>query len=54
MWAGALAALAGLLSRALVRTARARPAHAAVVACAPAGLSFVYAAYPVVLARSPR
>ena len=41
------------LARALVRTARARPWHAAVVACALAGLSFAYGAYLVVLARMP-
>ena len=42
-----------VVARALVRTARARPWHAAVVASALAGLSFVYGAYVVVLARSP-
>ncbi|MFF3908373.1 mannosyltransferase family protein [Streptomyces sp. NPDC001848] len=42
-----------VVARALVRTARARPWHAAVVASALAGLSFVYGAYLVVLARSP-
>ncbi|MFC3573688.1 mannosyltransferase family protein [Streptomyces yaanensis] len=42
-----------VVARALVRTARARPWHAAVVACALAGLSLVYGAYLVVLARSP-
>ncbi|MGW5659934.1 mannosyltransferase family protein [Streptomyces sp. NPDC003758] len=42
-----------VVARALVRTARARPWHAAVVAGALAGLSFVYGAYLVVLARSP-
>ncbi|MFD1660337.1 hypothetical protein ACFSL4_19540 [Streptomyces caeni] len=42
-----------VVARALVRTARARPWHAAVVACALAGLSFVYGAYLVVLGRSP-
>ncbi|WP_435860669.1 hypothetical protein [Streptomyces spiralis] len=41
------------LAQALVRTARARPMHAAVVACALAGLSVVYGAYLVVLARLP-
>ncbi|MEU6365294.1 mannosyltransferase family protein [Streptomyces sp. NPDC046931] len=42
-----------VVARALVRTARARPWHAAVVAGALAGLSFAYGAYLVVLARSP-
>ena len=42
-----------VVARALVRTARARPWHAAVVAGALAGLSLVYGAYLVVLARSP-
>ncbi|WUE96904.1 mannosyltransferase family protein [Streptomyces sp. NBC_00490] len=41
------------LARALVRTARARPWHAAVLACALAGLSFGYGAYLVVLAGTP-
>jgi hypothetical protein len=41
------------LARALVRTARARPGHAAAVTCALAGLSFCYGAYLVVLARTP-
>ncbi|MFD3836018.1 hypothetical protein ACFWWC_07115 [Streptomyces sp. NPDC058642] len=41
------------LARALVRTARARPWHAAVLACALAGLSFGYGAYLVVLADTP-
>ncbi|MEU6220587.1 mannosyltransferase family protein [Streptomyces sp. NPDC047022] len=41
------------VARALVRTARARPWHATVVASALAGLSFVYGAYLLVLARSP-
>jgi hypothetical protein len=41
------------LARALVRTARARPWHAAAVTCALAGLSFCYGAYLVVLARTP-
>ncbi|MES5819482.1 mannosyltransferase family protein [Streptomyces sp. RG80] len=41
------------LARALVRTARARPWHAAVVAGALAGLSFCYGAYLVVLADTP-
>ncbi|MGW3493882.1 hypothetical protein [Streptomyces sp. NPDC001020] len=40
-------------AQALVRTARARPQHAAVVACALAGLSLTYGAYLVVLSRSP-
>jgi mannosyltransferase PIG-V len=42
-----------VVARALVRTARARPWHATVVASSLAGLSFVYGAYLVVLARSP-
>ncbi|MGW9029776.1 mannosyltransferase family protein [Streptomyces sp. NPDC055722] len=42
-----------VVARALVRTARARPWHATVVASALAGLSFIYGAYVVVLARSP-
>jgi hypothetical protein len=42
-----------VVARALVRTAKARPWHATVVASALAGLSFVYGAYLVVLARSP-
>ncbi|MER6122494.1 mannosyltransferase family protein [Streptomyces sp. NPDC001795] len=42
-----------VVARALVRTARARPWHAAVVAGALAGLSLSYGAYLVVLARSP-
>ncbi|MEU6094507.1 hypothetical protein [Streptomyces sp. NPDC047079] len=42
-----------VVARALVRTARARPWHATVVASALAGLSFVHGAYLVVLARSP-
>ncbi|MGW1159218.1 hypothetical protein ACWD48_13535 [Streptomyces sp. NPDC002519] len=42
-----------VVARALVRTARARPWHATIVASALAGLSFVYGAYLVVLARSP-
>jgi hypothetical protein len=42
-----------VVARALVRTARTRPWHAVVVASALAGLSFVYGAYLVVLARSP-
>lgn len=41
------------LARALVRTARARPWHAAVVAGALAGLSFAYGAYLVVVAHTP-
>jgi hypothetical protein len=41
------------LARALVRTARARPWHAAVVAGALAGLSFGYGAYLVVIADTP-
>jgi hypothetical protein len=41
------------LARALVRTARARPWHAAVVAGALAGLSFAYGAYLVVIAGTP-
>ncbi|MET8080463.1 hypothetical protein [Streptomyces sp. NPDC005303] len=41
------------LARALVRTTRARPWHAAVVAGALAGLSFAYGAYPVVIADTP-
>ncbi len=41
------------LARALVRTARARPWHAAVVTAALAGLSFGYGAYLVVLAGTP-
>jgi hypothetical protein len=41
------------LARTLVRTARARPWHAAVLACALAGLSFGYGAYLVVLAGTP-
>lgn len=41
------------LARALVRTARARPWHAAVVAGALAGLSFAYGAYLVVIAHTP-
>jgi hypothetical protein len=41
------------LAHALVRTAKARPWHAAVVAGALAGLSFAYGAYLVVLARTP-
>ncbi|GGL89996.1 membrane protein [Streptomyces fumigatiscleroticus] len=41
------------LARALVRTARARPWHATVVAGALAGLSFTYGAYLVVLADTP-
>lgn len=41
------------LARALVRTARARPWHAAVMAGALAGLSFGYGAYLVVLADTP-
>lgn len=41
------------LARALVRTARARPWHAAVVAGALAGLSFAYGAYLVVIADTP-
>ncbi|KUO16874.1 hypothetical protein [Streptomyces dysideae] len=41
------------LARALVRTARARPWHAAVVAGALAGLSFAYGAYLVVIANTP-
>ncbi|MFJ9757386.1 mannosyltransferase family protein [Streptomyces sp. NPDC101149] len=42
-----------VVAQALARTARARPWHAAVVASALAGFSFVYGAYLVVLARSP-
>ncbi|MGI5377006.1 hypothetical protein ACQEV2_22700 [Streptomyces sp. CA-251387] len=41
------------LARALVRTARARPWHAAVVAGALAGLSLAYGAYLVVIADTP-
>lgn len=41
------------LARALVRTARARPWHAAVVAGALTGLSFGYGAYLVVIADTP-
>lgn len=41
------------LARALVRTARARPRHAAVVAGALAGLSCGYGAYLVVIADTP-
>lgn len=41
------------LARALVRTARARPAHATVVVGALAGLSFCYGAYLVVIADTP-
>ncbi|MGW1890496.1 glycosyltransferase family 39 protein [Streptomyces sp. NPDC002004] len=41
------------LARALVRTARARPWHAAVVVGALAGLSFVYGTYLVTFARAP-
>lgn len=41
------------LARALVRTARARPWHAAVVAGALAGLSLTYGAYLVVIADTP-
>ncbi|MFE1749171.1 hypothetical protein [Streptomyces anandii] len=41
------------LARALVRTARARPWHAAAVACALAGLSFAYGAYLVVITHTP-
>jgi hypothetical protein len=41
------------LARALVRTARARPWHAAVVAGALAGLSFAYGAYLLVIAHTP-
>ncbi|MDN3026473.1 mannosyltransferase family protein [Streptomyces sp. S.PB5] len=41
------------LARALVRTARARPWHAALVAGALAGLSFGYGAYLVVVADTP-
>ncbi|MET7679159.1 hypothetical protein [Streptomyces sp. NPDC005423] len=40
-------------ARALVRTARARPWHATVVVTALAGLSSLYGAYLVVLARTP-
>lgn len=40
-------------ARALVRTARARPWHAAVVAGALAGLSLTYGAYLVVIADTP-
>ncbi|MFG2723646.1 hypothetical protein [Streptomyces canus] len=42
------------LTRTQVRTATARPRHAAVVAGALAGLSFAYGAYPVVIADTPR
>lgn len=41
------------LAAALVRTARVRPWHAAVVVTSLAGLSFAYGAYLVVLARTP-
>lgn len=41
------------LAQALVRTAKARPRHAAVVAGALAGLSLFYGAYLVVIARLP-
>jgi hypothetical protein len=41
------------LARAPVRTARARPRHAAVVAGALAGLLCAYGAYPVVLTDTP-
>nr|BFD83653.1 glycosyltransferase family 39 protein [Streptomyces sp. Xyl84] len=41
------------LARALVRTARARPWHAAVVACALAGLSFAYGAYLLAVTHTP-
>ncbi|MEU8587062.1 mannosyltransferase family protein [Streptomyces sp. NPDC048664] len=41
------------VARALVRTARARPWHATVMGGALAGLSFVYGAYLLVVARSP-
>ncbi|MEU6482141.1 hypothetical protein ABZ858_35760 [Streptomyces sp. NPDC047017] len=41
------------LARALVRTARARPWHAAVTACALAGLSFAYGAYLLAITRTP-
>ncbi|MDF3300780.1 hypothetical protein [Streptomyces tropicalis] len=41
------------LARALTRTARARPRHAAVVACALAGLSSGYGAYLVVVTHTP-
>ncbi len=41
------------LARALVRTGRARPWHAAVVAGALAGLSLTYGAYLVVIAHTP-
>ncbi|MFD7478469.1 hypothetical protein ACFV8Z_41830 [Streptomyces sp. NPDC059837] len=41
------------LARALVRTARARPWHAALVVGALAGLSFAYGAYLVVIAHTP-
>ncbi|MFF0022278.1 hypothetical protein ACWERY_34410 [Streptomyces sp. NPDC004082] len=41
------------LAGALVRTARARPWHAALVAGALAGLSFAYGAYLVVVAHTP-
>ncbi|WP_406373424.1 glycosyltransferase family 39 protein [Streptomyces sp. NBC_00647] len=40
-------------ARALVRTARARPWHATLVAGALAGLSFAYGAYLVVIAHTP-
>jgi hypothetical protein len=41
------------LARALVHTARARPWHTAVVACALAGLSFAYGAYLLVIPPVP-
>ncbi|MFF8591881.1 mannosyltransferase family protein [Streptomyces sp. NPDC015220] len=41
------------LARALVRTARARPWHAAAVACALAGLSYAYGAYLLVITHTP-
>jgi hypothetical protein len=41
------------LTRALVRTARARPWHATLVVGALAGLSFAYGAYLVVIAHTP-
>jgi hypothetical protein len=41
------------LARALVHTARARPWHTAVVACALAGLSFAYGAYLLVVPPVP-
>jgi hypothetical protein len=40
-------------ARALARTARARPWHAAVMVAALAGLSYLYGAYLVVLAHAP-